>query len=95
MTGEEVRKIRKALGMSPQYFSAILGVSPSTVYRWESSDTIRVESMQLQILTLLRECIVKPKKEQACLEFGSKISTTLLVNGSLFALYEILREAYE
>lgn len=36
MTGQEIRQIRKDLGMSQSKFAAWLGVSVLTIKRWES-----------------------------------------------------------
>lgn len=36
ITGRDVREIREQLGLDQFPFAAMLGVAPSTVYRWES-----------------------------------------------------------
>lgn len=39
-TADEIRKIRKATGMSQKYFASYLGVSDKTVEAWEAGTNI-------------------------------------------------------
>lgn len=40
MTGQEFRKIRKSMGLSQEKLAIQLGVTGTTVYRWECLDEI-------------------------------------------------------
>ena len=42
--GKNIRSIRKRIGMSAETLAAIIELSPSTVYRWESGDIEKVDS---------------------------------------------------
>ena len=39
LTPEQIHELRLALGMSPEKFADLLGVSWSTVYMWERGET--------------------------------------------------------
>lgn len=49
-TGELIKKYRKELGMSAEELAAKIGISPSTVYRYENND---ISNMGIDKLKLL------------------------------------------
>lgn len=96
MTGDDVRRIRVSLGLEPARFAQLLGVHPSTLYRWEQAEasTVRVEPLQLQLLTALDQR-VSVRSPQETTDLGEAIVTGLLVGGSLFALYKLLEAVFD
>jgi transcriptional regulator with XRE-family HTH domain len=56
-TGQSVRVLREALRLAPQQFASLVGVSPSTISRWElaGKDMLRPEPLQLQLLTVIEQ----------------------------------------
>jgi len=42
MTGTQVRELRAALSLDPTHFAQLLGVHPSTLYRWEAAGDVSV-----------------------------------------------------
>ena len=47
-TGERIRARRKHLGISAETLASIIGVSPTTVYRYENGDIEKVDSTKLE-----------------------------------------------
>lgn len=90
MTANHVASIREGLGLSVQDMAALLGVSPSTVYRWEAAGdrAIRVDPMQAKILTLL-------ETQPTGAELGKKLATAILVRGGLYGLYKLLEAVFD
>lgn len=43
MTGDDVRALRLAWGLTPPKLAEVLGVAPNTVYRWERMAAPRIE----------------------------------------------------
>jgi DNA-binding transcriptional regulator YiaG len=54
MTGREVRRIRRALGLTQRALAARVGVAENTVHRWERG-TLTVGSTAAILLRLLAE----------------------------------------
>ena len=46
-TGEKIKAIRKEMGISAEYIASNIGVSPSTIYRYENND---IASMKIDKL---------------------------------------------
>ena len=56
MTGDQLRRIRKRLGLTQEVMAAKLGVSPNTVARWERNEVaISEPAARLARLTLEME----------------------------------------
>ena len=51
-TGERIRARRKHLGMSAETLASIIGVSPTTVYRYENGDIEKVDSTKLEPIAI-------------------------------------------
>ena len=96
MTGNRVRQLREDLGMTPGQFASLIGVHPSTLYRWEAAHEgqLRMDPMQLQLMTLLEREVAKRKSAEARSELGSAIVTALLVGGGMFALFKLLEAVF-
>lgn len=95
MKGNDVQSLRSALGLDPTHFAQLLGIHPSTLYRWEAAkDTeIRVEPFQQQILAVLQRRVgLAPKGEVE--DLGDVILKGLLVGGAMFGLYKLLEAAF-
>ena len=46
--GSNIKRLRKQLGMSAETLAAIIGVSPTTIYRYENGDIEKVDSTKLE-----------------------------------------------
>lgn len=55
LTGDQIRAVREKLGLDRVRFASILGVSTSSVYRWETSgpDAVRFDKLQADLLETL------------------------------------------
>ena len=47
-TGRRIKARRKQLGMSAETLASMIGVSPTTIYRYENGDIERVDSTKLE-----------------------------------------------
>ena len=54
MTGKEVRRVRKLLGLTQRVFAERVGVNPNTVARWER-DEVTVGSTAAILIRLLAQ----------------------------------------
>lgn len=86
MKGKDIQKIRKAFGLSPVEFAVLLGVSLSTVYRWETLEQPNVDWMQRQTLTLMKRMARKGKPK----DIGANIRRS---DGTLRGLLTLLETA--
>lgn len=95
-TGNSIRHLREALGMTCDQFASLIGVHPSTLYRWEAKgdEAVRLDPMQLRILMVLQEELNRRKTPKAQLEWGQLLLGALVVGGGLFALYKFLEAVY-
>ncbi len=93
LTGDRVREIREALGMSFGQFSAVLAVHPGTVHRWEASGTIPVtiDGVAANVLAALDQNLVENHEFQPN-QVGSDVAKALLVGGALVALGLLIAE---
>lgn len=90
MTRAEIRSLRTGLGLSPSQFAGLVGVSPSTAYRWEASGeaAARIDPHQRQLLALLvRQASVFTGGPPA---LGAALLEALRIRGPMFALYRLL-----
>ena len=55
MTGDEIRTLRETLHVTRAWFALLLGVAPSSVYRWEEAgaERARVEGLTRDLLYVL------------------------------------------
>jgi len=62
MTPDEVRRARKALGLSQSKFAAVLGVHPVTVKKWETgAQGLRTTSERLIRLLMAQHATAQRK----------------------------------
>jgi transcriptional regulator with XRE-family HTH domain len=94
MTGTQVRELRVALRLDPAHFAQLLGVHPSTLYRWEAAGDVpvRVEPFQQQILAVLQGQVAAPRGGNE--DLGETILKGLLVGGAMFGLFKLLEAAF-
>ena len=94
MTGTQVRELRAALRLDPTHFAQLLGVHPSTLYRWEAAGDVpvRVEPFQLQILAMLQRQIAAPTAGNE--DLSETILKKLLVKSAMFGLFKLLEAAF-
>lgn len=52
--GERIKIMRKSLGLSAEYIAEKIGVSPSTIYRYENND---IASMKIENLKLIADIL--------------------------------------
>jgi len=92
ITGNDVRALRTVLSLSASALAAVLGVSLSTVYRWEARGDLPVpmEPLQTQLLTLTRAVLLHADGAVV----GEELMTSLALRGPLYALYTLLRRGY-
>lgn len=95
MTGHEVASLRRGLGLDPMQFALMLGIHPSSVYRWESAGNreVRVDPLQSNVLLLLQQELAK-RKGKAQKELGEQILQALVVGSGLFALFKLLEAVF-
>ena len=53
-TGEKIKLLRKKLGYSAEYIAESIGVSPSTIYRYENND---IASMKIDNLKMIAKIL--------------------------------------
>lgn len=92
VTGIDVIELRRALGISVAAFAAVFGVSISTVYRWETRGigVIPIEPLQAALVVATRALVAKGGGA----EIGAELEKALVLRGSLYAFYALLRRVY-
>lgn len=92
VTGIDVIDLRRALGISVAAFAAVFGVSISTVYRWETRGigVIPIEPLQASLVAATRALVAKGGGA----EMGAELERALILRGSLYAFYALLRRIY-
>jgi DNA-binding XRE family transcriptional regulator len=97
MTGNHISELRAGLGLTAGDMAALLGVSTSTLYRWEAAGAkkIRIDPMQLRIISLLNQQLNALHSAQQSAELGQALGTALIVGGGMFALHQLLKRVYD
>lgn len=92
VTGIDVIELRRALGISVAAFAAVFGVSISTVYRWETRGigVIPIEPLQAALVAATRALVARGDGA----EIGVELEKALVLRGSLYAFYALLRRVY-
>jgi len=90
MTGLEVVQLRTRLGINTQQLASLLGVHPTTVYRWENQmdQTLRLEQLQHGLLLRLQE----RARTQEPKSLGQQLVEGLVVGGTLVGLALLLSD---
>lgn len=94
MTGDTISKLRLKLDISLARFAELVGVAPSTVWRWEcTKGDLRMDPGASRIVTLLM-CEVEQRTPEECMRFSRDITEALVLGGGLRALWVVMRSAY-
>ena len=82
--------------MDSTMFSVLLGVHPSTVYRWEGhgEKEVKIEPMQLKIIALIDRQLSKKIERKERDRFLKRLKDELLIGGCLRGLFVILSDAF-
>jgi transcriptional regulator with XRE-family HTH domain len=99
MTRLDIKILRERLGLSVRQNAQLLGVSPSTAYRWEGDgekypgqtplDVPPVDPMQHDLLVLMQRV---PEERVGTLK--DKLQAALTEHGTMRGLHELLAEVY-
>lgn len=93
-TAADVVALRQGLGLTRAQFASLVGVSASTVFRWESTlGVLNVDPMQRQIFAALQQQLAAPNNQAA--QLGQAVGKALLIGGGLFALYKLLEAVFD
>lgn len=94
ISGQDVRGIRQALGLSVIQFATVLGVHPSSVHRWESaaSTAVPIEGVAWTVMSALRARVLSSTKAEKlkAAAAGRRVSDELATGGVLMALAVLL-----
>lgn len=93
LPGDDVRRIRNALGLSVIQFATVLGVHPSTVHRWEAAkkSPVPIEGVAWTVMSALRERVLVERAARAkVIQAGQDVSSKLAAGGVLLALAALL-----
>ena len=93
ITGEEVRTIRTALGLSVADFATVLSVHPSSVHRWEAArqSSAPIEGVARPLLTALGPRVfANEQAKRDAAEAGKQVAAALITAGLLGALIALL-----
>ena len=94
MTGTDVAQIRAQCGWSAQQLADLLGVHPSTIYRWESVEgEFAADPLQRDILITLQALWRRSSSEQR-LELRTTIDEARAKGGTLRALSALLNAIF-
>jgi hypothetical protein len=88
VTGTEIANLRLCLGLSVQQFAALCGVTPASVYRWESSPdrNLSVDPFQTSVLGALETECVRRRPPRAQRDWGRTLAGAIAVGGSILAI---------
>lgn len=91
MTGDEVKEARQFLLLSGAQFATLLGVEPTSVWRWEGhhKKVVRLDQHNRRMISgILRRSRDSSKKGR--LNIGGRIAIELDTDGALVALRTLL-----
>lgn len=95
MTSQQIQLLRKNLGLTVTALATLLGVSPSTVSRWESASESEpnIDPGATALLAVLQwSWDKKQAKERRA--YVDEIGRQLLVGGRLAALHFVLKDHF-
>lgn len=95
MTSNQVHALRKNLGFTATQFATLLGVSTSTVSRWEGSPdgAEKIDPGTLSLLTVLAGCFER-KPSAGRKVFAEEIDKAFAIGGRIKALHVILNDHF-
>lgn len=89
MTGKHMKGLRDALGLEPFAWADVIGVHVATIYRWETSDVVKMDPLQRRIVDALHQRLpAMPAAERK--DLGARVRNALVGGGPLVGLYELL-----
>ncbi|MFN0012206.1 MAG: helix-turn-helix domain-containing protein [Phycisphaerales bacterium] len=97
LSGDRVRQIREALGMSAPQFSTVIAVHPGTVHRWEAAGAslIPIDGVAAGLLAVLDQRVNHHQMQAADFrpdKVGQEVIQALVVGGALLALGLLIGE---
>jgi|SRR5579885_2399337 len=92
MTGGEIQRIRTEFALNVQQFATMLGVHPSTVYRWESA--LSLESNPDPLQRDLLQALDRIVRFGAADRLREHLRWWIASGGGLLALYGLLKFMY-
>jgi DNA-binding XRE family transcriptional regulator len=92
MTGNAIKELRTELGMTSSAFAQLLGVNPSTLYRWEAEGEkeVKPDPNAARILAAMQ----KVRETKGSADLSSTLGAALLIGGGLFALFKLLEHLF-
>ena len=95
MTGNELQALRACLGLSEALFAQVVGVSVSSIWRWErmASHIVTVDPLQRSILSAV-EVVTGRLDAVGRTRLGGELERGITVGGGLYALHLLLGEVY-
>lgn len=90
MTGADLRRARRRLGLTQMQLGKVLLVDESTVYRWENSRRLKISPLHLELIQL----VVAVATCDSFVEIGEALLGEI-PRGSARALYMLLKVTYE
>lgn len=92
----EAIRLREALGLNTAEMSSLLGVHPTTYYRWEANDQSVKDPLQRNILLYIdSRCKDKKLGEKSFQLWVQQIQTHLRLHGALAGLGALLAPLWE
>lgn len=109
MTGTDISRLRRGIGVDHVRFADLLGVSASTVYRWEAAGDgpARLEPGAMRLLQALqtyheRQVAKRSADERQAQKAaapaasaGDELAKAIAIGGGLFALFKLLEVLFE
>jgi hypothetical protein len=89
MTGKHLKGLRDALGLEPFAWADVMGVHVATIYRWETSEVVKMDPLQRRIADALHHQL-PAMPSAARKELGVRVRNALVAGGPLVGLYELL-----
>ena len=92
MSGDEIRKLREALGMTVAQFAQLMGVHATTAYRWETAKgTVTLDPLHASLLMRLKQTMdSKTRSDRA--KWAKALMAGVLLGGTLTGLAILLAE---
>ena len=93
MSGDEIRRLREALGMNVAQFAQLMGVHATTAYRWETAKgTVTLDPLHASLLMRLNQTMenkpTKPERDK----WAKTLMAGILLGGTLAGLAILLAE---
>lgn len=91
MRAADVLRYRLALRLDVGLFAQLLGVNPSSVYRWEhAAASPNIEPMQQRLLAEIAYQVARGRGKS----LGKTIRSAILIRGPLYGLYKLLEAEF-